>query len=245
MNTLFFRIFLITLLINSAFAEVDKIEVLNGVQLRSGKKNDTRSYTGRIEKYFQFPIEMVKKGVTNFSEKCNNSFKDKRKFTKDMGNCKYHNENLVESFVIKDIRNSDKIKNVNEAYLLGRIVYNRGSFGFYELVTITESKNQLNQKTITISTRMLEDKEVKLYTSPKFKKESAFDNSSTRFILTETSPTETKVNYEYHASTDHWILNKEVSVPQVFASMSKSINDLIKTIEDESSLQKRELASNE
>ena len=229
----------------SAFADVDKIEVLNGVQLRSGKRDDTRTYTGRIEKYLSFPIDMVKKGITNFSEKCNNQFKDKRKFTKDAGDCKYHNENLVESFVIKDIHYIEKSKNNNETYILGRIVYNRGSFGFYELVTIAESKNNLNQKTISISTRMLEDKEVKLYISPKFNKESAFDKSSTRFLLTEISPNETKVNYEYNASTDHWILNKEVSVPQVFASMSKSINDLIYTIEAESTIQKREVASNE
>lgn len=245
MTKLFITLFSILTVSTSVIAETDKIEVLNGVQLRSGKKNDVRSYVGQIERHFSFPIELVKKGVTNFSDKCNNQFKDKRKFTKDLGNCKYHNDNLVESFVIKNIKNAEKFKNYNEAYLLGRVVYNRGSFGFYELVTITEGKNHLNQRTISIATRMLEDKEAKVYTNTKMSKESAFDQSSTRFILTEISPNETKVKYEYKATTDHWILNKEVSVPQVFASMSKSINDLIQTIEDESTIQKRELASNE
>ena len=241
----FLTLFLVATISTSALAETDKIEVLNGVQLRSGKKNDTRSYVGRIEKHFSFPIELVKKGITNFADKCNNQFKDKRKFTKGNGNCKYHNDNLVESFIIKDIRNAEKLKIYNEAYLLGRIVYNRGSFGYYELVTITESKNNLNQRTISIATRMLEDKEAKTYINLKINKESAFNKSSTKFTLTEMSPSETKVSYEYNALTDHWILNKEVSVPQVFASMSKSINDLIQTIEDESTNQKRELASNE
>jgi hypothetical protein len=123
-------------------------------------------------------------------------------------------------------------------------VYNRGSFGYYELVRIYEYRNSDNKKVIKIVQTMLNDKQARLYTNPVFEKDSAFDESSSTFVLTEVSATETNLNYEYKAETEHWILNKEVSIPQVFASISKSINDLVKTVDLESAIQSRELASN-
>jgi hypothetical protein len=235
----------VLLSLNAMAVEFDKVQELNGVNLKSLKEKAVRTYSGTTEKNLPFPIEIVKKGVTNFTEKCNNTYKTKRKYTSETTNCKYHNEHMIESFVVKDIREMEYFKEVSEVYLLARLIYNRGAYGYYELVTVREGKNDKNQKTITVNLRMLEDKEAKLYTTPKFSKESAFDSSSSTFVLTQVNANETQVNYEYSATTDHWLLNKEVSVPQVFASISKSINDLVKTIEDESSYQKRELASKE
>lgn len=221
---------------------IDKTEELGGVDLKSGKAESVRSYSGSINKQFLYPLEIVKKGITNFSEKCNNGYKSKRQYTSQATDCKYFNEHLVESIVIKDIKPVEAYQGT-EHYLVGRQVYNRGSYGYYELVQIKSGMNDKKQKFITISLKMLEDSEVKNFTEPKFNKDSAFDHSSSLYTLTEIGPTETQMTYEYQADTDHWILNKEISVPQVFASISKSINDLMKTIETESSLQKRELAS--
>lgn len=230
----------------SAFANsFDKTEELNGVSLKSGKENSVRTYVGSMEKTFPFPLELVKKGITNFTEKCNNDYKGKRKYTDEKVDCKYHNDHLVETFVVKDIRQAEHFKHLSEIYLVGRQVYNRGSFGYYELVQVSHSQNDKKQKTTTIMMRMLGDDEVRGFTSPKFSKESAFDNSQATYTLTEVAPNLTHMTYEYSAETDHWLLNKEVSVPQVFASISKSINDLMKTVEAESSFQKRELASKE
>lgn len=230
----------------SAFANnFDKTEELNGVSLKSGKEAAVRTYVGTMEKTFPFPLELVKKGITNFAEKCNNDYKDKRKYTDEKADCKYHNDHLVETFVVKDIRNTEHFKHLSEVYLVGRQVYNRGSFGYYELVQISQGMNDQKQKTSTIMMRMLEDDEVRSFTTPKFTKESAFDHSQATYTLTEVAPNQTVMTYEYSAETDHWLLNKEVSVPQVFASISKSINDLMKTVEAESTFQKRELASKE
>lgn len=223
----------------------DKKEVINGVSLVSAKEKNLRSFTGSTQKTLHFPIELVKKGVTNFTEKCNNSFKSKRKYSSEKKDCKYHNENLVETFVVKDIRKMESFKNFKEVYLLGRHVYNRGTYGYYELATVQETKNDKNQRTIKVLLRMLDDNEVKLFTELKITKDTAFDTSTSSYVLTEISPEETLVEYEYNAETDHWLLNKEVSVPQVFASISRSVNDLLRTIETESSHQKREIASKE
>lgn len=222
----------------------DKTEELNGVTLKSGKESSVRFYHGSIERNFSFPLEIVKKSITNFQDRCNNSYREKREFTEKSTNCRYHNENLIESFVQKDITTTESLKEFSEAYLVGRKVYNRSTFGYYELVTVKEEKVD-NKKVVTIKTRMLSDDEAKTYTNPKISQESAFDKTVATYILTEKSPGETTLSYSYDAETDHWLLNKEVSVPQVFASISKSLNDLMESLESDASSQKRQLASKE
>ncbi len=236
------------LITTAAFAGVkmEKKETINGITVETGKKDDVRVYQGTVSKTFPFNLTTVKNSIVNFNEKCNDSLKDKRQFTDKKIPCKYHNENLVETLIVKDIKQTGWTKEANEVdrYILGRQVYNRGSFGYYELVRVFESVNAQNQKTIKIVTHMLSDKEVKAYISPKFEKDSAFDRSVSTYTLTEVSPNETTLAYSYNAETEHWILNKEVSVPQVFSSISKSINDLLKTVSAESAIQNRDLASN-
>lgn len=229
-----------------AAIKFDKHDTISGVHVESGKKNSTRLYRGTYSQSFPFSIDAVKNSVVNFHEKCNNSYKDRRQFTDKKADCKYHNDNLVETVVVKDINTAGWVKAEGEVerYILGRQVYNRGSFGFYEIVTVTESKNAQNQKVLTVTQRMLSDKETKLYTKPQFRRDSAFDKTTASFTLTEVSPKETTLSYQYSAETEHWILNKEVSVPQVFSSISKSINDLVKTMEKESQVQALNLASN-
>lgn len=224
-----------------AMAHVDKTDVLNGVNLVSSKKESTRTFNGSVSKLLPFPLELVKKSVTNFSEKCNNSLKDKRRFSSSQ-NCKYHNEFLVESFELRDIKRPEG-KVPAEFYLIGRQVYNRGSYGYYELVEIHKGVNDKGQFTTTVTLKMLNDKEVRSYTKPQFNKESAFSESLSTYTLVEVSPTQTLLTYDYRAETDHWLLNKELAVPQIFASISKSINNLVTTIETESNVQKRALAS--
>lgn len=230
----------------SAHAKMDKKETIKGVVVQSGKSNSTRYYSGSISKVFPYQLSMVKNSIVNFDQKCNNSFKERRQYTDKTTDCKYHNDNLVETIVIKDIKTSGWKKEAGEIerYILGRRVYNRGNFGYYELVKILEGHNEQNQKTLTIVQTMLSDKEAKTYINPSFERDSAFDEATATFQLTEVNNRETEVQYQYNAETEHWVLNKEVSVPQVFSSISKSINDLFKTVDAESVVQSRDLASN-
>lgn len=223
-------------------ATPDKTDILNGVQLLTSKESSTRSYIGHTEKSLPYSIQTVMNGITNFSDKCNNDLKSKRVFTSEE-DCKYLNENLIETVVIKDITRPENLKNFKESYLIGRKVYNRGEFGYYELVTIREEVNEKKQRVIYVDLTMLNDDEVKNYTELKIKKETAFDSSISSYRITEVSPSETLVRYEYSATTKHWLLNKELSVPQVFSSISRGINLLFESIEGESSYTKREVAS--
>lgn len=231
-----------------AFAEtkMDKKESINGVSVQTGKHDSIRIYQGSITKTLPYGIDIVKTSVMNFQDRCNNSYKDRRQYTDKTITCKYHNDNLVETMIFKDIKQTGWTKEANETerYVLGRQVYNRGSFGYYELVKVFETKDSNNKKVIKVEQKMLSDKQVKEYIKPAFEKDSAFTETSGTFTLTEVSPTETTLTYEYNAETDHWILNKAVSVSQVFSSISKSINDLVKTLTKESSLKNRDIASN-
>jgi len=236
----------LTLLTNMAFASDITKNTINGVAVESIKKDSVRTYSGSISKTFSTSINNVIRSIVNFNEKCNNGLKDKREFTDKKSNCKYHNENLVETVVIKDINKAGWAKESGEIerYLLARHIYNRGKFTHYELIRVYEQTNSQNQKTVKITQTMISDKEVKKYTQPKFDKDSAFDEVISTFVLTEISQNQTNLYYEYKAETDHWMLNKEVSVPQVFASMSKGINDLIKSMDQESSVPARDVAAN-
>jgi hypothetical protein len=226
--------------------KMDKIQSINGVTLESGKKDSTRIYRGSITKKFSYGINSVVKSIVNFQEKCNNSFKNRRQYTDKSIPCKYSNDNIIETIVVKDINKTGWTKTLNEIerYVLGRQIYNRASFSHYELVTIHESRNAQNNKIITINQRMMSNEETKKYTKPLFDRDSAFDEASSTFTLTEINSKETDLKYEYQGITEHWILNKEISIPQVFASISKSINDLVHTMDEESLLLTRDIASN-
>ena len=232
----------------SAMADIkyDKKDKILGVELVTAKDNKTRMYLGTISKTFPQNLVSVKNAVINFADKCNNSYMKKRKFTDKKQKCKYHNDHLVETFVIKDINAKGWTKEENEIerYILGRKIYNRGEFGHYELIQIFQSKNAEDQNFIKITQTMLNDKQTRAYVKPRFKRESAFKNTVSTFILTETKPQETQLSFEYKAETQHWVLNKEISIPQVFSNMSKSINDLVKTVDAESTIQGRDVASN-
>lgn len=239
------KLILTTLLLStSVFATTfDKTEELDGVSLKSGKEESTRTYLGTIEKTYPYSLELMKKAITGFEDRCNNDFKSKRKFVSEEVDCKHHNDHVIETFLVKDVNKVPGFEEFSEYYLLGRRVYNRSAYGFYDLVTVKESVNDKNQKVITVSTRMLNDDEVTKFTTPKFEKDTVFDTTTGVFTLTSISPTETHFSYEYKTETTHWLLNKEIAVPQVFASIGKTMNQLFKTVEMESQVQKRDVAS--
>ncbi len=240
-----FGVILGALLTTSAFASIaERTDEINGVKLESGKVDSIRFYKGTVTKTYPYSIDQVRASVMNFDERCNNEFKSKREFSDKKKDCLFHNDNLVESIVIKDIaHNYTKEENETERFVVARRVYNRGTFSYNEIVKVFEYKNDENQKVVKIDQIMMDDKETKTYTKPLVSKDTAFDSTTGTFVLTQVGPSETKLEYSYNSETTHWILNKEVSVSQVFSSISKSLNDLLEVVEKESSNYSRDIAS--
>ncbi len=222
----------------------DRKENMRDLTLKTGKENDLRTYRVFTKKSLPFPATTVLKSVVDFESRCNNDYKNKREFLDQKTNCKFHQSNLIETFVVKDL-NPGWLPDEGESerYLLGHRTYNRGVSSFYELVQIYHGQNKQGQKTYTVSQRMLTDKEVSSLTHAKMHKDSSFKESQVKFILTEMSPTETQLKYVYQASTQHWLLNKELLVPQVFSSITQSINDLVAAVTSGSENGSRSIAS--
>lgn len=246
---LFFRtLMILTALVSfdtSARVKYDRKERQKDVSLASGKKDDVRSYHATTTKVLNFPLQVVKDSILNFTDRCNNAYRKKRELTSAEYDCRHHNENLIETLVVKDLRQGTWKKEENEVerFVVARKIYNRGESGYYELVKVKESLNVLKQKMIVIEEDMLSNDQARNYVSVRFKKETPFETSKIRFTLTEISPGKTELRYIYKGTTTHWVLNKELSVPQVFASISKSINNLVSSIGTESEVQTRAIAS--
>jgi hypothetical protein len=219
---------------------VDRSDLLQGVKLTSGKKDSVREFSASANKKLPYSIEHVSRAIKNFSEKCNNYLRSKRVLLSKDVDCKFHNKETVETVVLKDLKKP--LPTSHEAFLLERQMYNRGQYGYYEMVEVKEEK-AADKKQIVISQRMLNDEEAATYTDIKFNENSTFKKGLVNYTLTEVSPNETTLEYSMHTETEHWLLNKELSIPQVFATISKSVNDLVNNIESDSRHQTRDIAS--
>ncbi len=229
----------------SAKMKFDRKERQKEVSLATGKEDNLRSYQGTTSRVLNYPILIVRDNVLSFNERCNNAFRKKREYTPIEHDCKYHNENLIESVVYRELRQGTWKKEENEVerFVVGRKIYNRGESGYYELIKVKESMNMLKQRTIVIETEMLTNDEARNFVSVKMKKDSPFESAKARYTLTEIAPGKTEFRYLYKAATAHWVLNKELSVPQVFASIRKSINNLVYSIGTGAEDQLRAMAS--
>ena len=229
----------------SAKAKFDRKERQKEVSLASSKTDNVRSYHATTTKVLNVPLNIVKDSILNFSDRCNNAFRKKRELTSTEYDCRFHNESLVESLIVKSLRRGSWMKEEDEVerFVVARKVYNRGESGYYELVKVKESTNILKQKTFVIEQDMLSNDDARNYVSVKFKKESPFETSHIRYTITEIAPGKTELRYIYKGTTTHWVLNKELSVPQVFASISKSINNLVSSIGTETEIRARAIAS--
>lgn len=211
----------------------DELNKKYKIKLTSGKKDDVRLYHGIRVSTFDKPLEYVKQSITNFEDKCNNEYKKKRKLINKKKECRYHNGNLIESKIYKDLKKYEPLPNEVERYLVARRIYNRENFSHMDMIQVFEKLNEQGQKEVTIRVQMLSDKKVKKYMKPIVKRDSVFQDAYSEFKLTQVEENKTKLEYSYFSETDHWLLNKSVSVGKVFDSMAKSIDLLFFSIKKE------------
>lgn len=223
--------------ISSAAISIDGVDLkddkeIKGINVSNGKKDDTRIFRGYALKEYTGSLDTVKAAVINFEEKCNNEFKSKRKFMDKNQDCKYFNKNIIESIVIKNHNyKGAKETNEKERWVVARMLYNRGNFNQYDLMVFYEYKNKLNEKVFEIKQSMLSDSEAKKYLDDPIKRESAFNYLAATFRLTEKPNQKVLFEYEHISKTDHWFLNKDMMVGQVYESVANGISDLLVSIE--------------
>lgn len=199
----------------NAFAQ----KTIDGVHLETSKTKSTRHLKATKSVTLNLNLADSLKLVLNFNEKCNNNFKDKRKWTDRGVECKFHNNNLIETVFYRDIKNRNP--SWKDHFLLFRHGYNRGTFLYFEEITVEQSDKESH-----VRQRLLSDEEVKSFLDTELETEFSFQKVTGHFYLKQLAPHQTQLTYTYESSTDHWLLNKEMMIGEIFESTAKGINDL-------------------
>lgn len=83
-----------------------------------------------------------------------------------------------------------------------------------------------SQDEIHVRQRLLSDEEVKTFIDTKIETLFSFQGVDSHFHLKALEKNKTQLTFTYQSSTDHWLLNKEMMIGEIFESTAKGINDL-------------------
>lgn len=204
------------------------------VELLSGKKAKMRAYQGRKIQIFEASLQDVLAGIENFEEKCNNELRKYRKWTAKDYNCPHFNKSLSDSKKVELSTTKFPLeKNQLRKYLVMRNIYNREEFRHVDLVEVLKEK-----KTVVVKQTMLSNSQTENFLEEKYKKHSVFNMTYGEFRLTEIEKNKVELNYIYYLDTEHWLLNKSISVSEVFDSIAIGLDDLFKGISEHLSASK-------
>lgn len=212
-------------LINDSI-KIDKTNQLMGVDLSTGKKSTFRFYRGDIKKEFLTSVDHVANAILDYQNRCNNKFKEKRKYLDKNKNCPYYVDHLVES-VIHPLK--DKIDQETEAFIVTYYINKRGRYIQNDLVKVY--KNDVdNKKNIKIVQQMIDDQQLKkLIPGIKDLNDNIFQDQVVEYLIEEVNG-KAILNYRYEMKTNHWLVNKIISVPEVFENMSETIGQFMSAL---------------
>jgi len=206
--------------------------VIKGVTVHNAKVGDTRIFHAQLEKEIKAPIAQVLKNILEFDERCNNEYKDKRKFGDKSKNCKHFNKNLVESQIIRNIKPGFK-KELHESdrFLVRRNIYNRQFFSYYDVVVVRKWRNKKEQKVAHVRYGLLSDQEAAKYLDGPGPMNSAFHHIAGTYTIVEIDASTTHMSMTYVSKTNHWMLNKWISVGIIYKNMAKGNRSTMELIE--------------
>lgn len=214
-------------------ANLEKEQIIKNVSLATAKVDSTRIVRGFRAQEFATSLDVVKNGIINFDEKCNNEYKSKRKFTDKTIDCKYTNKNLIESVIVRKTNyTGPKEPNEVERFVVTRYIQNSvGNFAQVDLMVTYEYTNAAKEKVFEIKQYLLSDDDSKKYLDNPVKKDSPFKETTGHFLVTEKSKTKTVFEYEYIGKTDKWYLNKDMFLGKIYEGTADGIADLFTSVE--------------
>ncbi|OFZ17141.1 MAG: hypothetical protein A2X86_01435 [Bdellovibrionales bacterium GWA2_49_15] len=195
---------------------------MNGVKLETAKVDDARIFHATLGKVIQRPFSDVVSDILHFEQRCNNDYRDKRRFSPKDFNCQHLNKNLVESIIIRDIKLPPaKMENEKQRFLIFRNIYNREAFQNYDLVVHTEKIVASGKRLALITYGMLSDEEVLPYLATSEKKKSVFDVIQGSYEVEELEPGKCRVGMTYTTKTSYWMMTNGFAVAMVYKSMAE------------------------
>jgi hypothetical protein len=177
----------------------------DSIKLSSTKHEDVRSYTTSFTQEIKAPIETVRASIVNFAEKCDQRLSR---------NCKYHWPNLVEVKVQTELLYAPRAPGEVHRYVVQKRGYDRVSFQYQELVREFERDGQY-----IIEVSMLNDKNATQWMTSPLQTDYPFSERHAVYQLVKTPRGTTQVNYQLTSKTAHWLISREILVPQTLESM--------------------------
>jgi hypothetical protein len=202
--------------------QMEDRRVIKGVTLHNVLIGEMRWFHAELQRDLNAPFDRIVENVLEFNERCNNDYKDKRKYTDKSKDCKHHNDNLVESLIIRKIQPGYvKEKNEVDRFLIRRNIYNREFFGYYDVVVVRKWKNEKGQRVARVTFTMLSEEESKQYLINPEPVRSAFKAIDGSYTIVEVAPKTTNMKMTYLTKTDHWLLNTWIAVGKIYKNIAK------------------------
>ena len=220
--------------------QFDRKDKFQGVFVESGKNDGVRAYRAHFTHIIPASILDVRAGIVNFTEKCNNQHSKRRQWINQATHCAFPSESIIETRVERNLKPHVPLQGETDHYILSRRGYNRGSYQYQELV---REFSQQNGDVIEIRQEMLTENQASQWlASAPLPFDHSYDHITTTYVLRKLSDSRTELSYEQRAETTHWLLNKEVIVPQVLAGLSRGAKEVWKSVEGHQQ-RSRQLAS--
>jgi len=210
---------------------VDKKDQLGEMLLKTGKLESNRHFSVDFKKVLNKPIDSVLKALRSAEQRCNNSFKQSRKYSSRNYPCKYHSKNVVEAvkhaIIIPGYSKDDFVQT--------KFIKKRGDQIVHELYKF-KKKTVQGKKHYSLWTETLDDDTTKKLTGKDLKLQTAIKISNSEFILKEITPNKTEVTFMYEMATDHWLVNKKIVAGKVFSDLRESILALFSKVEEQAAI---------
>lgn len=201
--------------------ELGKEEKIKDVQVLSAEKGDSIIYLANYKAEFSGSFDTALKYVLDFSQRCNNSYKKERKLTEKNFECAYHNDNLIESQIVRDLKIKDETPGLVDRFVVKRRIWNKGLHSYNDLVTVKELKPGTNEKRkMVVSYRLLKDDESKSLIDNPVPFDNAFYYTVGTYRMSETKDGKITVNYSYETKTDHWFLTSSMVQGSIYSSLA-------------------------
>jgi len=213
-------------IVNAALPVIDgvkleKKEVIKEVHVLSANKDDSIFYLATYKTEFQGNFDRALEYVLDFSKRCNNAYKKERKLTSQDFVCTRHNDNLIESQIVKTLKVKDESPDLVERFVVKRRIWNKGLHTYNDLVTVKKvTTNKGEKRRLEVSYRLLKDEEAKSLIDDPVPFDNAFYHTVGTYRMAETDNGKILIDYSYETKTDHWFLTSSMIQGSIYSSLA-------------------------
>ena len=203
--------------------QLSPVDKINDVQVYAAENKDDRLYFASYETLINGDFDKALDFVVNFPRRCNNSYRRERKFLAQDFDCVYHNENMIESKIERNLKiTEEKNANLIDRFVLKRRIWNKGLHTYNDLVHVTELPKEKGQlRVVEVRYRLLQDEEAKKLIEDPVPFDNAFYHTIGIYRLIKLPDNKIQIKYSYETKTNHWFLTGGLIQGSVHSSLAR------------------------